>query len=88
MAWHFAKRAVEIHGTDKDGGAVPSSLDYRLQQSVTRKTAQFAKRLSASENISVMVTNGQTGEILAYIGSLGLNSDAGYMDLTRATRSP
>ena len=88
VAWHFAKRAVANHGTDKDGGAVPSSLDYRLQQSVTRKTAQFAKRLSASENISVMVTNGQTGEILAYIGSLGLNSDAGYMDLTRATRSP
>lgn len=85
MAWHFAKRALEAQTST---GRLQSSLDYLLQQSVKQKTTQFAKRLSANENISVMVTNGQTGEILAYIGSLGLNSNAGYMDLTRATRSP
>jgi penicillin-binding protein 1C len=89
VAWHFAQRAIASERADgKDVGSVQTSLDYRLQKSVWRKTAQFGKRLQSNENVSVMVTNGVTGEILAHIGSLGLNSEAGYMDLTRAIRSP
>jgi penicillin-binding protein 1C len=99
MAWHFSRRVVASEGKALDAlprdellprwaGVLNTSLDYRMQHRVSLKIAQFARRLSASENMSVMVTNGQTGEILAYIGSLGLDSDAGYMDLTRATRSP
>ena len=88
-AWHFSKWVVaSAQQSKRVTAAIATSLDRRLQRSVVRKAELFAKRLNANENVSVMVSNGSTGEILAYVGSLGLATDAGYMDLTRATRSP
>jgi len=88
-AWHFSNWVVSSSlAGDRPIRTIDTSLDRRLQRTVLRKAAHFSKRLNPSENVSVMVTNGQTGEILAYVGSLGLGTDAGYMDLTRATRSP
>ena len=89
VAWHYSKEVI-ARAKDKKHSLriISSSLDYRIQQTVIQKATQFSKQLSADQNIAVMVTNGNTGEILAYLGSLGLNSNAGFMNLTRAVRSP
>ena len=89
VAWHYSKEVI-ARAKDKKHSLriISSSLDYRIQQTVIQKATQFSKQLSTDQNIAVMVTNGNTGEILAYLGSLGLNSNAGFMNLTRAVRSP
>ena len=89
VAWHYSKEVIaRAKAKEHSLRMISSGLDYRVQRTIVQKATQFSKRLSADQNISVMVTNGNTGEILAYLGSLGLNSKAGFMNLTRAIRSP
>jgi len=89
IAWHFSNEIIKI---DSDLGlsrsTITSSIDYRIQQIVTQKAMLFSKHLSDDQNIAIIVTNGTTGEILAHLGSRGLNSSAGFMNLTQAIRSP
>jgi penicillin-binding protein 1C len=84
--WHLTQAWLkEQHGPDD---VLRSTIDARLQKSVERMAQMFGQRLNDEQNLALMVADGPTGDVLAYVGSLGLQSKAGFMDLTRATRSP
>jgi penicillin-binding protein 1C len=84
--WHLTQAWLkEARARD---AVLRSTIDARLQTSVERIARMFGQRLNDEQNVALMVADGPTGDVLAYVGSLGLQSKAGFMDLTRATRSP
>lgn len=89
--WHLAQPwAKAAHGAV--GAALTtemqSTIDPRMQVAAERLAQRFAQGLNPEQNVAVLIANASNGDVLAHIGSLGLGSKAGYMDLTRATRSP
>lgn len=89
IAWHFSNEIIKKENDMKQSRPIiVSSIDYRIQQIVNQKAKLFSKYLSDDQNVAILVTNAKTGEILAHLGSLSFNSTAGFMDLTRAIRSP
>lgn len=86
QVWHLARRLTENSVYKKNG--VQTTIDQKLQQVVTERARQFNRQLLEGQNIAVIIADANQGDVLAYCGSLGLDSPAGYMDLTRAVRSP
>ncbi len=89
--WHVGHQWARgmIEGGDAlQSAELVSTVDVKMQITAQLLTERFAKRLNAEQNVAVVIAHAPTGEVLSHIGSLGLHSKAGYMDLTRATRSP
>ncbi len=90
-AWHFSKWVV-ASAQQKQACRLallrPAWIED-FSAAWCAKPSLFAKRL---ESLRKRVGHGdqwvRPARYLAYVGSLGLGTDAGYMDLTRATRSP
>ncbi|MBY6049781.1 penicillin-binding protein 1C [Vannielia litorea] len=68
----------------------PTTIDKRLQQALEPLAAQTAREIGETISVAVVVADHQTGEILATVGSAGYLDDsrAGWVDMTRAFRSP
>ncbi|SIO15167.1 penicillin-binding protein 1C [Vannielia litorea] len=67
-----------------------TTIDKRLQSALEPLAAQTAREIGESISVAIVVADHQTGEILASIGSAGYLDDtrAGWVDMTRAFRSP
>lgn len=67
------------------------TLDARLQRSLEELAKSKLRNLSESLSVAIVVADHRSGEILASVGSASYgDSDArqGFVDMTRATRSP
>ncbi|MCJ8310807.1 MAG: penicillin-binding protein 1C [Rhizobiaceae bacterium] len=87
LAPHLAQAAV-----DRDPQALrhQSTLDAKLQRRMETLAQQSARRVSNRASVAIVVADSLSGEILASVGSPGINDQArrGWIDMTRAPRSP
>ncbi|WP_440870643.1 penicillin-binding protein 1C [Vannielia litorea] len=67
-----------------------TTIDKRLQSALEPLAAQAAREIGDTISVAIVVADHQTGEILASVGSAGYLDDtrAGWIDMTRALRSP
>ncbi|WP_416538267.1 MULTISPECIES: penicillin-binding protein 1C [Phaeobacter] len=87
MAAHLADRVIaETPELARIDLTVEAGLQHRLARLVAQTVARQDARLSAA----VLVADHQSGEILASVGSAGYQDDLrqGFVDMTRAARSP
>ncbi len=87
LAPHMAERLVaESPGAMVYRVTVDAALQSRLQSLASER----AHAISDSVSVAILVADHQTGEILATVGSSGLFDERrdGFVDMTRAVRSP
>ncbi len=87
LAPHLTDRALaEAPGQVRQELTVDAQLQARLERLAARAAADYGARLS----VAIVVLDHQSGEILASVGSAGYGNDArlGFVDMTRAFRSP
>ncbi len=87
LAAHLADRALAAHPLT---GRHMTTLDGRLQARLEALAQQATARRSDRVQVAIMVADHRTGEILASVGSDGYRADtnAGFVDMTQALRSP
>jgi penicillin-binding protein 1C len=66
------------------------TVDRRLQQALETLGAARAGQIGPQVSVAIVVADQQSGDILASVGSSGLfnTQSSGYVDMTRAVRSP
>jgi len=92
----FLFPSLAAHLADRRKNAHPDRAVHRLtlvrgvQSSLEKLTRQHAKTLGEGLSAAVLVLDHQSGQIVASVGSAGYLDQArqGYVDMTRATRSP
>src|SRR5690606_5327993 len=87
LAPHLADRIVAAR---PDARAHRVTIDAALQQSLEALVAERAAELPPGVSAALVVADHRTGEILASVGSPGLTDAgrSGWIDMTRAVRSP
>lgn len=87
LAPHMADRA---RGEDPATHVLRLSLDRGLQKSLESLASETVARMGERVQIAMVVADLRSGEVLASVGSAGFVGDArqGYVDMTRALRSP
>ncbi len=87
LAAHLAETAL----AKKPGeGLYRTTLDARVQAALESVAAGAAQRLGPSLSIAMVLTDARSGSILARVGSADYfdGSRRGWIDMTRAVRSP
>ncbi len=87
LAPHTAQRVV----AEKPGMALHRlTIEAPLQSRLQSLASERAATLSESVSVAILVADHETGEILASVGSSGLFDERrdGFVDMTRAVRSP
>lgn len=87
LAAHLAERLVRSRpGVDLHR----STLDGELQRRLERLAAERARALGSDLSVAILAADHGSGEVLASVGSAGLLDEArgGFIDMTRAVRSP
>jgi penicillin-binding protein 1C len=86
VAWHTAGRlAREVKGLQ---ATVVTSLDSNLQQRLEQLGAATAKQQGPNSSVAILVIDIRTRGVRASVGSGGLDRPGGWVDMTRAVRSP
>ena len=87
LAAHTASRLV----TAAPGKPIHRlTLDGRIQASLEALAAERARAIDPGVSVAILVADHRSGEVLASVGSSGLFDQArdGFVDMTRAVRSP
>ncbi len=87
FAAHLSQQAVAAWPNARQ---IDLTIERKLQQSLEKLGASRAGALGPHVSVAIVVADQQTGDVLASVGSAGLfnaQSD-GYVDMTRAVRSP
>ncbi|MEM9582229.1 MAG: penicillin-binding protein 1C [Pseudomonadota bacterium] len=86
LASHLSDRLI-AESTDL---RIKSTIDRTLQRSLEQLARQAIRAHDRHLSIAMVVADHQTGEVLASVGSPDFADDAreGYVDMTRALRSP
>lgn len=86
IAWHAAGRLAR---TAKGLQAtVVTTLDANLQKRLESMAAQTAKQQGPNSSVAILVVDIKTRGVRASVGSGGLDRPGGWVDMTRALRSP
>ena len=87
LAAHMAEQAVKAQPGAR---TVALTLDKRLQDALERLAAARARLIDPRVSVAIVAADIDTGEILASVGSAGLlaTESAGFVDMTKAVRSP
>jgi penicillin-binding protein 1C len=87
LAPHLAQRAVRANPGAAD---IRLTIDAVLQGRLERLAAERAAALGRDLSVALLVADHGNGEVLASVGSAGLFEErrGGYIDMTRALRSP
>ena len=88
LAAHVGDR---LRAQDPAAGRIDVTLDARVQRSLERVARDAALRAGARISAALVVADHTSGEILASVGSSGYgrqNGRDGFVDMTRAIRSP
>jgi penicillin-binding protein 1C len=84
MAYHSALRLAQA----QKPGVTQSTLDAALQRQAEAMLAQYVTRFDDGATASLLIVENKARAVRASVGSSGLDVKGGWMDLTRATRSP
>lgn len=85
LAWHAARELSQGEATD---GIVISSLDARLQALAEARARAYAAKLDDGATVALMIVDARTRAVRAAVGSADFKTAGGWIDLTRAVRSP
>lgn len=90
MPMHAAHVADATIRADPDARSHRLTIRRDLQRNLEQVVREAAERLGARVSVAVMMADSRTGAILASVGSPGLADTrrAGWLDMTRAVRSP
>jgi penicillin-binding protein 1C len=86
LAWQ-AVRELARRAPASDPNVV-TTLDARLQAQVETMAAETAVAQGGSTSVAVLVVDVRTRAVLASVGSAGRDRPGGWVDVTRALRSP
>jgi penicillin-binding protein 1C len=69
---------------------IPTTIDPTLQQALETLAAKAVQRSGEKLSVAILVADHRTGDILASVGGAEWTNDAraGFIDMTRAVRSP
>jgi penicillin-binding protein 1C len=87
LAAHLAEEAVRAQPGVRQ---LELTIDRRLQGALERLTASRATQMGEKVSVAIVVADQESGDILASVGSAGLfqTESDGYVDMTKAVRSP
>src|SRR5690606_22239126 len=87
LAPHLAER---LRREDPTARRIATTIDPALQRSLEALAARAARSSPARASLAILVADHRTGEILASVGSPDWTdaARAGFVDMTRALRSP
>ena len=87
LAAHLAQAGVVASPAAR---TVALTVDRKLQQSLEALGTARASKLGADVSVAIVVADQASGDILASVGSAGLfrSQSDGYVDMTKAVRSP
>lgn len=86
-AYHAAFGLAQAR--EKGGDAVVhATLDIVLQQQAEELVATHADMLDDGATVALLIIDNKSHEVRASVGSSGLDSEGGWIDLTNAVRSP
>ncbi len=86
IAWHTAGRmARSVRGLQ---ATVVTTLDAGLQARLETLAAATAQAQGLNSSVAILVVDIKTRGVRASVGSGGLNRPGGWVDMTRALRSP
>jgi penicillin-binding protein 1C len=86
LAWHAAGDAARRAGLNQP--SVVTSIDAGLQARLERLAAAAARQQGAETTSAILVVETRTRAVRALVGSGGLDRPGGWLDMTRALRSP
>ena len=86
LAWQTAGEIARAAAPG--GGEVVSTLDAPLQGRLQTLARQAAEAQGRESQAAILVVEVRTRAVRAAVGSAGLDRPGGWMDLTRALRSP
>lgn len=82
---HIAARLVNEH---RGEAVIASTLDANIQSSFESLARMHAHDMERDATIAIMAVDINSREVRASIGGAGLERAGGYIDMTRAVRSP
>jgi penicillin-binding protein 1C len=87
LAAHLSERLVRAR---PGVGLHRSTLDGELQRRLERLAGERAEALGSGLSVAILAADHDSGEVLASVGSAGLLDEGrdGFVDMTRAVRSP
>lgn len=86
-AYHLARELAAREG--RDGAAViRSTIDLRIQKEAEAHVRAYGAALTDGATAALIVVDNRTRAVRALVGSSGTDADGGWIDLTRAVRSP
>ncbi|MCB2110910.1 MAG: penicillin-binding protein 1C [Defluviimonas sp.] len=82
--------AGRLHGDDPRKGLIETTIDARLQRRLETLASRAAAASGARLGLAIVVADHRTGEIVASVGAPDWTDErrAGFLDMTRALRSP
>jgi penicillin-binding protein 1C len=83
-AYHTAYRLAREHAP----GIVQSTIDASLQMRAEKLLQAYVEQFDDDATAALLVVENDTRAVRAAVGSSGLDTDGGWIDLTAATRSP
>ncbi|MDX1729986.1 MAG: transglycosylase domain-containing protein, partial [Aurantimonas coralicida] len=85
-----AHASVRVHQAKPEAARIDLTIDKALQARLEDYARQKAQGLKKPVSLALLVADAATGEVLAQLGSPDLfdRERQGFVDLTRATRSP
>ena len=86
LAWHAAGELARAAPWDQ--ASVVSTIDADLQRRLEPMAAALAKAQGPDAEVAILVVEAKNRAVRAAVGSAGLSAAAGWMDMTRALRSP
>lgn len=86
IAYHAARELSA--GSTSGESVVPSTLDIGRQMTAERLVAAHASAFTDGATAAAIVIDNATMEVVASVGSSGLDAKGGWIDLTGAVRSP
>ena len=85
-AYHAAREASLK--SSADNGVFPVTLDIHLQREMERLAQAYARQQDDQTTVSLLVVDHQEMAVRASVGSASLDRPGGWIDLTKAVRSP
>jgi len=86
LAWHAAGRLAAA--APRGQATVRTTIDAGLQARLEALAAEAARAQGPETTAAIVVVDVKTRAVLASVGSAGLDRPGGWVDMTRALRSP
>jgi len=86
LAWHAAGQAARAAAPTT--ASVVTTIDADLQRRLEPLAAAVARGQGPDAEVAILVVEARNRAVRASVGSAGLTAPGGWMDMTRALRSP